>query len=344
MILPTLDIPEFGPERDAWFDEQLAGGGLPEIVAELLVLLGLPLRRPDSVPTVLEWLGAQRSAFLIGGVARLTESQRRDLTRYPWLLLDLQALIDAEGGDYWVDVASRSPEFAAAVAAASREFQLKTAPSNTLSPTTRHANTMGSLASGATASVPNEHVPNAAVPAESVSPWVESVPQTGSDSKVGAPSRRRINKWATLAAIAAAVAMIWVGGRTLFQPKPSPSGGWGWSQQDLLAGSPTSAEYLNRLADAGAKWRNKRPETKAEVGQRIRELRAGCQRLIDGEHPPLSEEQQAALKTLCRKWAGQFDVVLDDLNEDRQTPLAARAAIDEIVDKVVARLRSGKLS
>lgn len=339
MILPTLDIPEFGPERDSWFDDQLAGGSLPEIVAELLVLLGLPLRRPDSVPTVLEWLGAQRSAFLIGGVARLTESQRRDLTRYPWLLLDLQELIDAEGGDYWVDVALRSPEFAAAVAAGAREFQLKTTPTNTPIPTTRQSNAIDSVAV-----VTTTPVPDSPVSTESPSPWGESVRQTGSNAKVSAPSRRLITNWVAWAALAAAVAMVWVGGRALFPPKPSPASGWGWNQQDLFAGSPTPTEYLNQLADAGAKWRNKRPESKAEVVQRIRELRAGCQRLIDGDHPPLSEDQQVSLKMLCRKWAGQFDAVLDDLNADRQTPLAARTAIDEIVDKLVARLRSGKLA
>ncbi len=303
MFLKALDIPEFGSERDAWFDERLAGGDLPELVAELLALLGQPLRRPDGVPALDEWLGTRRDAFLTGGVAALTESQRRDLTRYPWLLLDLQAAIDASGGDHWIDVALRSPDFAAAVA--------EDLPSIDSVDET-------------------ESLPEGANGAESL-------------SQSHGTSRRKFWAVAAVAISAAAVAVLWLRGQSGVAPSP-PAGGWGWNQRDLFAGSPTPDEYLNRLADAGAKWRNKRPESKSDVGQRIRELRAGCQRLIDGNHPPLSTDQETALKTLCQKWAGQFDTVLADLDADRRTPLEARSAIDEVVDKLVTRLRSGKLS
>jgi hypothetical protein len=288
MNLRSLDIPEFGPERDSWLDDQLASGQLPEVVAELLALQGLSRSRPDSLPAIDEWLGSRRDAFLAGGVATLDESQRRDLTRFPWLLLDLQSEIDAEGGDHWVDVAMRSADFAAVVERNREE--------------------------------------------------ADRTPRSGR------VSRRSLGWIGSLAVIAATMAVAWIGWRVVLIPAPAPVGGWGWNQQDLFAGSPTAAEYLNRLADAGAKWRNKRPETKGEVGQRIREMRAGCQRLIDGKHPPLSDEQSASLQALCRKWAGQFDEVLANLDADRLEPIEARAAIDEIVDKLVARLRSGKLT
>jgi hypothetical protein len=319
MKLHALDIPEFGAERDAWFDEQLAGGQLPELVAELLALQSLPLARPESTPSVDDWLGTRRDAFLTGGVGKLDESQRRDLTRRPWLLLDLQAEIDAAGGDFWVDVALRSPEFAAAVAAGRRNFEQRTADGPTATSAPSH-----SESSKGRGSIPD------ADPA-------------GPQPRTGEISRRSLG-WITVLSTVAAVAIIWVGWQFAVKRTPPPAGGWGWNQSDLFAGNPTPDEYLNRLADAGAKWRNKRPETQAEVAKRIRELRAGCQRLIDGDHPPLSADQSAALKTLCRKWAGQFDEVLANLEASRQTPLEARTAIDEIVDKLVARLRSGKLA
>jgi hypothetical protein len=115
------------------------------------------------------------------------------------------------------------------------------------------------------------------------------------------------------------------------------------TRTDLFAGSPTPLEYLRRLADAGNEWSNERPETKPAVAQRIRELRVGCQRLIDHQHAPLSPIQDAALKQLCHKWLGQFNEVLAELEQDQRTPREARESIDEIVAKLTRRLRSGKL-
>lgn len=153
---------------------------------------------------------------------------------------------------------------------------------------------------------------------------------------------RRGARWGVALALVSAAAIVI--GIVMFRPQPAPiAAGWGWNERELLQGSPSADEYLARLADAGAKWRNKRPESKEAVVQRIREMRTGCQRLIDARHPPLSPEQELAFKQLCRKWAGQFDQILSDLEANKLAPLEARNSMDAIVDKLEKRLRSGEL-
>lgn len=152
------------------------------------------------------------------------------------------------------------------------------------------------------------------------------------------PSLARPVTWRAALVSLATVAALLVFGFFFFRTPTSTA--WGWNEQQIFAGSPTADEYLARLADAGATWSRQRPETKDAVSQRIREMGVGCRRLIDADHRPLSADEQAALKQLCRTWLGEFIDVEFDLRRDRITPREARDAMDRIVDKLVEGLRS----
>ncbi|MEY4179928.1 MAG: hypothetical protein RLY70_3502 [Planctomycetota bacterium] len=316
MKLRILDVPDDATQLAAWLDEQLAGYRLLETVSELRALRDLPAADPSPVE-IEEWLGQRRDAVLAKGTAALEERQQRELLRRPWLLLDLQEAIDQAGGDYWNQLARRSADTSAALERG-RERLLQ------------------AMAADARAQAPHEapnETPNAA-------------------ARGVEPKRRGSWRAATvgLAAIAAAVTLGFFVFRSLPEPTallPTPleptEVAWGWNAPDLFAGSPTPLEYLRRLADAGNEWSDERPETKPAVAQRIREMRIGCQRLIDHQHAPLAPNQDAALKQLCRKWLGQFNDLQVELEQDERTPREAREAMDQIVAKLTQRLRSGKI-
>ena len=316
MKLRILDVPDDATQLAAWLDEQLAGYRLLETVSELRALRDLPAADPSPVE-IEEWLGQRRDAVLAKGTAALEECQQRELLRRPWLLLDLQEAIDQAGGDYWNQLARRSADTSAALERG-RERLLQ------------------AMSADARAQAPHE-APN----------------ETPNAAARGVEPKRR-GSWRAaavgLAAIAAAVTLGFFVFRSLPEPTallPTPleptEVAWGWNAPDLFAGSPTPLEYLRRLADAGNEWSDERPETKPAVAQRIREMRIGCQRLIDHQHAPLAPNQDAALKQLCRKWLGQFNDLQVELEQDERTPREAREAMDQIVAKLTQRLRSGKI-
>ncbi len=316
MKLRILDVPDDATQLAAWLDEQLAGYRLLETVSELRALRDLPAADPSPVE-IEEWLGQRRDAVLAKGTAALEEGQQRELLRRPWLLLDLQEAIDQAGGDYWNQLARRSADTSAALERG-RERLLQ------------------AMSADARAQAPHE-APN----------------ETPNAAARGVEPKRR-GSWRAaavgLAATAAAVTLGFFVFRSLPEPTallPTPleptEVAWGWNAPDLFAGSPTPLEYLRRLADAGNEWSDERPETKPAVAQRIREMRMGCQRLIDHQHAPLAPNQDAALKQLCRKWLGQFNDLQVELEQDERTPREAREAMDQIVAKLTQRLRSGKI-
>jgi hypothetical protein len=324
MKLRILEVPDDAKQLAAWLDEQLAGYRLLETVSELRALRDLPAADPSPVE-IAEWLGQRRNAVLANGTAALEEGQQRELLRRPWLLLDLQEAIDQAGGDYWNQLARRSADTSAALERG-RERLLQ------------------AMAADARVQAPHE--------AHNEAPH-EASNKTPDAAARGVEPKRR-GSWRAAAVGLAATAAAVTLGFFVFRSLPEPTAlqptaleptevAWGWNAPDLFAGSPTPLEYLRRLADAGNEWSDERPETKPAVAQRIREMRIGCQRLIDHQHAPLAPNQDAAFKQLCRKWLGQFNDLQAELEQDERTPREAREAMDQIVAKLTQRLRSGKI-
>lgn len=108
MTLAVATIPE-DPERlPGWLEEQLVGGRLRDLVAELTAIH--PTHPPGG--SVRDDLGPRLRAILDGGLFALPPEALRGLLRQPIQLLELQEVVLTEGGPYW-DGVPRSRELAA---------------------------------------------------------------------------------------------------------------------------------------------------------------------------------------------------------------------------------------
>ncbi len=139
------------------------------------------------------------------------------------------------------------------------------------------------------------------------------------------------------AAIAASVLAVVLA----LKPDASTSGAivaWGWSKPGAIEQALPADKYLNTLADEAQEWFNKQPETRQEVARRIFEFRQGCSTVMMAEHRPLKPADKAWLLERCRAWASKLDLQLAAL-EDGADPFTARAAVDDVANKLIIALR-----
>lgn len=156
----------------------------------------------------------------------------------------------------------------------------------------------------------------------------------------GGGSQNRLMRRSALLAIAALVLVAL--GLWQFQVVP-PQGiasraAWGWDKPGAIPEDARSSEYLVALADAGKEWFNKTPDTAAELETRLKEFDAGCQRLIEAEHKPLTPEDKAWLVERCRKWKGRMEEHRAELARTGDVA-KVRANADETVNALVKALR-----
>jgi hypothetical protein len=122
-----------------------------------------------------------------------------------------------------------------------------------------------------------------------------------------------------------------------FWPTP-PKPGWGWDRPGALAVDLNAPEYLNHLADGANEWFKKRPETRQDLEQRLREFRRGCDTLIAAPHPQLSDADRDWLVERCRVWSGKLDQHVADLQTGTELT-RVRDAADETIRKLIQALR-----
>lgn len=131
--------------------------------------------------------------------------------------------------------------------------------------------------------------------------------RTSQLAKRAVMSRREVGA----ALVLAAAVMIAIG---IWNPPPGPQGkGWGLAQVESLSPDLKDSTYLKKLADLSAQWNNKKPDTTAGLLVRLRDYRAGCQRLIDHPKPQLGTEDREWLNVKCQKWAGDIDRLIEKL-------------------------------
>lgn len=142
----------------------------------------------------------------------------------------------------------------------------------------------------------------------------------------------------SLAALAGSVAallmlslMLWNTGQNA-NPQMAE---WGWLAPDALQERTTATAYLEQLAEGGQAWFNKVPDSAESYQQRLRELMAGCERLIEGEHRSLNANQASQLVEKCRKWQEKFEQQSQMVQDDPESFLQAKAQTDETVNKLV---------
>lgn len=118
MIARVLSMPDDEADFARWFDEQIVGDNIHELVAELAAVHDAdPRLDPGAVAMAKAVVGDSLPQFLAGGTAALSSAQRRGLLTTPAILPAVQELVFIEGGPYWHDLirqADPTPSFSAA--------------------------------------------------------------------------------------------------------------------------------------------------------------------------------------------------------------------------------------
>ena len=143
-----------------------------------------------------------------------------------------------------------------------------------------------------------------------------------------------------LIALTSVAALLLIGFLS-WQMQPHGSGSI-LGQPGLLANDvSSSAEYLNRIANAGAEWFNQHPRDTSELVTLLENVSNDCQILIDADHQRLTPDERDWFVGKCENWKGEFDTTLASLISDDRAFEAAKAEADKTMMKLVNVLREG---
>ncbi|HEX7378459.1 MAG TPA: hypothetical protein VF278_15175 [Pirellulales bacterium] len=142
--------------------------------------------------------------------------------------------------------------------------------------------------------------------------------------------------WYGVFALAARL-LIALGVSLYRSPTTSPT--WGWNAPDLLTEKPneTPREHLTALATAAEAWFDQPRAAAGDLEASIRQMRAGCHRLIADAHPALGAEDRQWLVQKCRDWGVKFDAQLAAI-EGGAAPAQVREAMDKTVRTLIEKL------
>lgn len=115
---------------------------------------------------------------------------------------------------------------------------------------------------------------------------------------------------------------------------------WGFDRGGLLTADIPPDEYLQALAEAAGDWFNKRPETQADLAQRLREFSHGCETLINAPHPQLSPDDREWLIDRCRAWQEKIENHLAELETGVKQLRQVRDEADATVEQLMEALQS----
>jgi hypothetical protein len=140
-----------------------------------------------------------------------------------------------------------------------------------------------------------------------------------------------------LATLAAGL-LVAVASWSFLRPAAGPSAAWGWNRSDVFAAAAPDA-YLDRLAGAAGEWSGADLDSEAALAARLRDLLAGCDRLIAAPHASLDDADRDWLVERCRAWRETIAGHADALAASHDVA-AVRAAANATVEKLSAALRT----
>ncbi len=307
MKLLLSDIPETHELTAEWLERQLVGMELSQLVTELGAV-HKSKRSGDSVRTALGDDAINR--VLQRGLKELSRDQLRKVMIQPFHLFELQELVFAYGGDYWRRRESEL-DLKQQVEADWRKMRAK---------------------------LPVQTLP--------------LLPSTPSGSRWLVPGLAGVLLGAALGFVGC---YLWLNGpefplkpRTqsnVTSPPQVASSAWGWNKPDAVTAAATPQAYLDRLAALAEEWKAvvpsaSTPNRKLQLLIRLLELRAGCTRLSETNHP-VPPEQQKKLKATALQWCEKIDVLtqntqkVDDITD-------VMPFIERFLADVVGELRSGR--
>jgi len=300
------DLPETHELTAEWLERQLVGMELSQLVTELAAVH----RASRPVDTVRTTLGNDAiSRVLQRGLKELPQELLRKVMIQPFHLFELQELVFAYGGDYWRRKESEL-DLKQRVEADWRKLKAKLPVQTPLLPT---------IPSG--------------------SRWL-------------VPSLVGVLLGAALGFVGC---YLWLNGpefppkprtqASVTPPPPVVSNAWGWNKPDAVTVAATPQAYLERLATLAEEWKTvvpsaNTPNRKLQILIRLLELRAGCTRLSETNHP-IPAEQQKKLKETALKWCEEIDVLTQNTQKVDDITLMV-PFIEQFLEKVIGELRSGR--
>ena len=325
MTLLLLDIPDDPTQLAGWLERMLVSRELGDLAAELHAIdAAARPERPTRGESLEDVCGPALPQLLDNGMQALPVETLRSLLKQPRLLLDLQELILADGGEYWQKV-EITPEHQAAVERGWIVLQAQ-------------LRGVGEPPAGGGELMQKVEPAGNAIFAEP-RPLGSGRPKPLPDGR-GSARKRLVDdhakynrRWAALA-IAAALLM----GVGLWFQRPAASPGWGWDRPGALVAELPAADYLNHLADGADEWFRKRPDSRVALEKRLQEFRHGCDALIAAPHSQLAAKDRDWLKERCRAWAGKLEGHVADLQAGRDVSTVLAAA-DGTVRKLIDALR-----
>lgn len=284
--LQLLEIPEHAAQRATWLEKQIISLKFGEFAAELQVVRDSWGSLPAQL--VLDTILGESTARVVQqGLATCSEAQIQQLLSNPLALVELQELVYEAGSDHWFESVSVEPT------GVKRLAELK-----------------ASIEARAGRGVDVADRADTRVTAK-------AVPASRQTVSGRAQTPGTFNwKWVTLAA--GILLMAGLGWRML-GPVDSPAmAKWGWLADDAMLSSATPTEYLAKISAGGEAWFNKDLTNAADYTQRLKELQAGCDLLINADHSILSPRDQQWLVGKCMLWREKIADQQKGVNSDPQ--------------------------
>lgn len=140
------------------------------------------------------------------------------------------------------------------------------------------------------------------------------------------------------------LAAVLLVGVTFWLSRPQPPAGWGFNRPGALAVDLPADEYLDHIAESAGEWFKKPTGTKAALAKRLAQFSAGCQTLIDAEHPQLSPTDRDWLVERCGVWKDKIDTQLAQLNSGTKSLNEVRSEANATVNKLIEAIQKRQVS
>ncbi len=314
MSIVILEITDSKEELGSWLDRKIVDLHLGQFVKEL-EFIAADFNPPGYSPESLEEiLGSDREAVLDRGLISLSYDQCAAFLANPQMLLELQELVLIEGGNYWQELFDQA-EIPSASSAGQKKKKL------------------------VASSKPKVHVlqPIVQSPKRSKMPWIISVAALGLLAIVAYQYQVHVSHSAN------SIVENPNDKKSDANPEnnsPAPTmlaSTWGWDNPEAFDNSLPPDDYLHELADAAGAWFNSRPDSTSDLKQRLAEFRHGCETLLTAKHTALSEDDREWLRTHCKKWAGEIDQMLADVDTKEIGEVQKRA--DQTINQLIREIR-----
>ena len=137
----------------------------------------------------------------------------------------------------------------------------------------------------------------------------------------------------------AAALLVAAFGYSYYQNNLAPKGeDWGWQSANALPRNLPQDEYLRSIGEVALEWFEQPSNTPAQLAANLQTLSSGCQRLIEDDHPSLSDANREWLIEKCTDWKQSIDLLVDSASEIEHLDEAKQQAIKNAADDLVSKI------